>query len=192
MLVPLPAMKGQRAVIRLWTFTKGESAQQFLAQPTAIRVVVNVEENVFHVRDKETVRTKEIILFEYVSWFELMTEKTIILRFIRMGGKQARKQLRRVNFLYYSTWSPFWDENSSNTVHASAFFVVSWLGAPVKLVAKTRNHLMWSYSHSPGTCAFLQLAGLLTVIFSKRRKISTTLNRTQLFSYLFLHSFCNR
>lgn len=67
MLVPFPAMKGERAVIRSCTPTKGGSAQQFLAQPTAIQVVVNVEENVFHVRDKETVRTKEIILFEYVS-----------------------------------------------------------------------------------------------------------------------------
>jgi hypothetical protein len=67
MLVPLPAMKGQRAVIRLRTSTKGGNTQRFLAQPTAIQIVVNVEENVFHVRDKETVRTKEIILFEYVS-----------------------------------------------------------------------------------------------------------------------------
>lgn len=67
MLVPFPAMKGERAVIRLYPPTKGGSVQRFLAQPTAIQVVVNVEENVFHVRDKETVRTKEIILFEYVS-----------------------------------------------------------------------------------------------------------------------------
>jgi hypothetical protein len=67
MLVPLPAMKGQRAVIRQCTPTKGGETRQFLAQPTTIQVVVNVEENVFHVRDKETVRTKEIILFEYVS-----------------------------------------------------------------------------------------------------------------------------
>jgi hypothetical protein len=67
MLVPLPAMKGQRAVIRQCTHTKGGEARLFLAQPTTIQVVVNVEENVFHVRDKETVRTKEIILFEYVS-----------------------------------------------------------------------------------------------------------------------------
>ena len=67
MLVPVPAMKGDRAVIKKYIQTKGWNTSQFLAQPTAIQIVVNVEENVFHVRDKETVRTKEIILFEYVS-----------------------------------------------------------------------------------------------------------------------------
>ena len=67
MLVPVPAMKGQRAVIRKCTTTKGGNTFRFLAQPTAIQIVVNVEENVNIMRDKETVRTKEIILFEYVS-----------------------------------------------------------------------------------------------------------------------------
>ena len=67
-------MKGQRAVIRQDTSAKGRNARQVLAQPTAIQIVVNVEENVFHVRDKETVRTKEIILFEYVSWLSKWKE----------------------------------------------------------------------------------------------------------------------
>ena len=41
------------------------------ARPERLLIVVNVEKNVFLVKDKETVRTKEIILFEYVSWVEL-------------------------------------------------------------------------------------------------------------------------
>ena len=40
------------------------------ARPERLLLVVNVEKNVFLVKDKETVRTKEIILFEYVSWMD--------------------------------------------------------------------------------------------------------------------------
>ena len=47
---------------------KAGDVTRVLAQSESIRIVVNVEENVFLVKDKETVRTKIIILFEYVSW----------------------------------------------------------------------------------------------------------------------------
>ena len=48
------------------------------ARPERLLIVVNVEKNVFLVKDKETVRTKEIILFEYVSWVDPLDARTFI------------------------------------------------------------------------------------------------------------------